>query len=98
MDSATVEKCLNFCDGLVKSNRQFSFSLSFGKDISFNFQNKEPVKSSCYRKKKSPSQVRREAKRKNDREQPKTTERVTENISVHESTKVSDMPTVCSEI
>ena len=47
----------------------FAFSLSFGKDISFNFQNKEPVKSSCYRKNKYPSQLRREAKRKGEREQ-----------------------------
>ena len=42
-------------------------------------------------KKKSPGQLRREAKRKNDREQPEANVRVTENIFVHESTKVSDI-------
>ena len=69
MNSAIVDKCLNFCNGLVKSNKQVSFNLSLGKDINFNFQYKEPANGSWTRKKKSPSQMRREAKRKSERDQ-----------------------------
>ena len=68
MNSAIVDKCLDFCNGLVKSNKQFSFNLSLGKDINFKFQQKEPANGSWTRKKKSPSQLRREAKRKNERD------------------------------
>ena len=49
------------------------------------------MKSFCYKKKKSLIQLRREDKRRNNREQPKATVIVTENISVPESTKVSDV-------
>ena len=63
MESAVVEKCLAFCQVLVTSKQQFSFKLSLGKDT-FDFNNKELVDSSCVKKKKSPSQTRREEKRK----------------------------------
>ena len=63
-----MEKCLAFCQDLVISNHKFSFN--------FN-ENKEQVNSS-WKKKKSPSQVRREAKR---RETRKTTQEATEKVS-----------------
>lgn len=66
MNLEVVEKCLAFCQGLVNSNHQFTLKLSLGKD-NFEFQNKELVKSSCTRKKKSPSQLRREQKRRDNR-------------------------------
>ena len=57
-----MEKCLAFCQGLVQSNNKFSFNFSCGKD-NFNFDNKELVNSS-WKKKKSPSQLRRQKKRR----------------------------------
>ena len=44
MDSATVEKCLDFCHGLVKSNKQFNVKLFLGKEEYFNFKNKISIK------------------------------------------------------
>ena len=61
---ATVDKCLAFCQALAKSNQKFSINLTFGKD-NFSFNNKELATSSWQmKKKKSPSQLRREAKRR----------------------------------
>ena len=67
MDADVVNKCLAFCQGLVSLGQHFSFNLSLGKNH-FNFDNKELVKSSWMKKKKSPSQLRREEKRKAARE------------------------------
>ena len=59
---ATVDKCLAFCQALAKSNQKFSINLTFGKD-NFSFNNKELATSSWQmKKKKSPSQLRRETK------------------------------------
>ena len=65
MDVVVVQKCLAFCQGLVESNTKFTFNLSLAQDA-FIFDNKELAKSSC-EKKKSPSQLRREKKRKEER-------------------------------
>ena len=63
-----VDKCLAFCQVLVSSNQRFNFNLSIDKAI-FNFDNKELVDSSCIKKKKSPSQLRRETRRREERKQ-----------------------------
>ena len=73
----TVDKCLEFCKTLAMSNHKFSFHISIGNDR-FNFSNKEQVQSS-WQKKKSPSQVRREMRRKEDHQRQKATEKVTDN-------------------
>ena len=75
---ATVDKCLAFCQALVSSNQKFTFTLSIGKET-FKFDNKELVASSCgkNKKKKSPSQVRREERRREARKL-KTAEQVVE--------------------
>merc|ERR1719260_498109 len=84
-----MDKCLAFCQALATSNQKFTFSLTIGKD-SFSFENKELVSSSWQKKKKSPSQLRREAKRREERASKAaveangvshTTEEVVENIS-----------------
>ena len=72
MESA-VDKCLVFCQALVKSDQKFTLNLSIGKDKLF-FSNKE-LASSWKKKRKSPSQLRREENRKINR-QNKTTEKV----------------------
>ena len=64
---ASVDKCLAFCQSLAMSGQKFSFALSIGKD-NFSFSNnKELGSSSCVKKKKSPSQIRREQRRKEER-------------------------------
>ena len=72
MDKEVVEKCLAFCQALTNNNKQFSFCLALGSDT-FNFSTKELVKSSYgKKKKKSPSQLRREARRREDRRRAET--------------------------
>ena len=66
MDKDVVEKCLAFCQALSNSNQLFSFNLKIGSDT-FNFDLKELAKSSCVKKKKSPSQLRREKRRRDER-------------------------------
>ena len=76
----SVDKCLAFCQSLVMSGHKFSFTLSIGNG-NFSFNNKELGSSSCTRKKKSPSQIRRELRRKTERSLKKaaeTTEKVVE--------------------
>ena len=70
MDKDVVEKCLAFCQALSGNNKLFSFSLKIGSD-NFNFELKELAKSSC-KKKKSPSQLRREMRRREQRNQATT--------------------------
>ena len=80
MDIPVLEKCLAFCQGLVQSNQKFSFNFSCGKD-NFNFDNKELVNSS-WKKMKSPSQFRREKKRRETRlMNTKDTEKVPAKVS-----------------
>ena len=78
MNDSLMEKCLAFCQGLVQSNNKFSFNFSCGKD-NFNFDNKELANCSWKKKKKSPSQLRREKKR---REASKVTQEDTEKVPV----------------
>ena len=71
MNKDVVEKCLAFCQALSSNNKLFSFSLKIGSD-NFNFELKELAKSSCIKKKKSPSQLRREMRRREERERAAT--------------------------
>ena len=71
MNKDVVEKCLAFCRALSNNNQPFSLSLKIGSDT-FNFLSKELVKSSGVKKKKSPSQLRREKKRRDERKQTVT--------------------------
>merc|ERR1712114_83897 len=70
MDKDVIEKCLAFCQALSSSNQLFSFNLKIGSD-SFNFDMKELAKSSCV-KKKSPSQLRREKRKRDERKRAAT--------------------------
>ena len=68
-----MDKCLAFCQALVKSDQKFTLNLTIGKDKLF-FSNKG-LASSWKRKKKSSSQFRREENRK-IKPQNKATEKV----------------------
>ena len=78
----SVDKCLAFCQSLVMSGKKFSFTLSIANSIgneTFSFNNKELESSSCA-KKKSPSQIRRELKRKSERMMKKPEAESTEKV------------------
>ena len=80
MESGIAEKCLAFCQALSSSNHKFSLSLSIGQD-NFNFCNKDLANGSVFKKKKKyPSQIRREARRKHERRQKEKSE-VTSEVS-----------------
>ena len=94
MESGVADKCLAFCQALTSSNHKFSLSLSIGKDH-FNFCNKDLLSSSLVKKKKkSPSQMRREAKRKHERLEKATSEvtaKVSDESSMSKHEEVSDI-------
>ena len=68
-----MDKCLAFCQALSQSDQKFTLNICIGNTKLF-FSNKE-LESSWKRKKKSPSQMRREENRKRMR-QNKATEEV----------------------
>ena len=85
-----IDKCLAFCQELVNNNAHFSFNLSISKDNNFNFKNNESEKTHGIKKKKSPSQIRREKRRRDERlvKKPNAdTVKVSENVSVSKSDK-----------
>ena len=75
---------------------KFSFNLSIGKE-SFIFNNKELVTSSCV-KKKSPSQIRREQKRKEERSQKKATPAAEFTEEVAKASEAEDGGTLDPEV
>ena len=92
----SVDKCLAFCQALAMSGQKFSFTLSIGKD-NFAFTNKELGPSSCM-KKKSPSQIRRELRRKEERSLKKAAEPTEKVVEASESDPiVSTVGFQCSQ-
>ena len=80
------------------SGQKFSFTLSIGKD-NFSFTNKELGSSSCM-KKKSPSQIRRELRRREERSLKKAaepTEKVAEASESESGPKVNTVDFQCSQ-
>ena len=74
---------VTFCQALVQSNNQFTFKLAIG-NFDFNFEHKKPEKSFWKKKMKSPSQVRREERRRQERAKvndPKEAGKASEEIS-----------------
>ena len=67
MESSLVRKCKAVCQALMNNNKTFSLNISMNND-NFNFVNKEVPKRSWKMKKKGPSQVRREERRRKERE------------------------------
>ena len=76
-DTVMVNKCLEFCQTLVSQQQHLSFSLTVGSSFSFSLDNRKEstnletrkvtsLKKQMPRKKLSPSQVRRNLKRKQD--------------------------------
>ena len=92
MDTVVIEKCLAFCQALSADNKLFFFGLKIGSDT-FNFELKELVKGSCIKKKKSPSQLRRELRRREERK--RTATRTDEDIEQVSENPVIDVKPKC---
>ena len=88
MDTVVLDKCLAFCQALVQSNNQFTFKLAIG-NVDFNFEYKKPEKSFLKKKKKSPSQIRREERRKQERNQVNDSTKAAEKASEEDSKPVA---------
>ena len=71
VQTAHCALCTEHCQALSADNKLFSFGLKISSDT-FNFELKEPVRGSCSQKKKSPSQLRREMRRREERKRAAT--------------------------
>ena len=71
-NSSLAIKCMDFCHALASQGMAFSFSLSVGTDFSFNLDARDKKKATpvltaeVTKKKLSPSQVRRNARRRQE--------------------------------
>ena len=66
-DFPLVNKCLELCHALAGQGKAFRFSLTIGSTFTFSLDSREGKKTPLpSRKKKSPSTLRRNAKRKED--------------------------------
>ena len=72
-DSTLANKCLDFCHALAGHGKVFKFSLTIGSSFTFSLDSQASKETLPTRKKKSPSTLRRNAKRKEDFVKKKST-------------------------
>ena len=65
-DSSLTNKCLDLCHALAGQGKAFKFSLTIGSTFTFSLDSREGKETPPSRKKKSPSTLRRNAKRRED--------------------------------
>ena len=65
-NSALVSQCLDFCQTLAGKSLNFSFTLTLGNNFSFSLDTSEKKALAPKAKKKSPSTLRRDARRRNE--------------------------------
>ena len=65
-DSSLTNKCLDLCHALAGQGKVFKFSLTIGSTFTFSLDSREDKEILPKRKRKSPSTLRRNAKRKED--------------------------------
>ena len=65
-DSSLTNKCLELCHALAGQGKDFKFSLTIGSTFTFSLDSREGKETPPTRKKKSPSTLRRNAKRRED--------------------------------
>ena len=64
--SALVSQCLDFCQTLADKSLTFSFALSLGDSFSFSLETSEKEAVASKTKKKTPSTLKRDARRRNE--------------------------------
>ena len=65
-NSAILSQCLDFCQTLAGKSLNFSFTLTLGNNFSFSLDTSEKKALAPKAKKKSPSTLRRDARRRNE--------------------------------
>ena len=65
-DAQLVSQCLEFCQTLAGKSQTFSFSLTIGSHLSFSVDTRGEVVLAPKRKKKTPSTLRRDARRREE--------------------------------
>ena len=65
-DSSLVTKSMDFCHALAIQGKEFQFSLTIGNNFAFSLDAKEGKKTMPARSKKSPSALKRNAKRRQE--------------------------------
>ena len=65
-DSSLTKKCLDLCHALAGQGKAIKFSLTIGSTFTFSLDSREGKKTFPTRKKKGPSTLRRNAKRRKD--------------------------------
>ena len=65
-DTSLATKCMDFCHALASQGKKFKFSLSIGSTFTFSLDAKEGRDTLPARTKKSPSTLRRNAKRRQE--------------------------------
>ena len=65
-DSSLTNKCLDLCHALAGQGKVFKFSLTIGSTFTFSLDSREDKEILPKRKRKSPSTLRRNAKRRED--------------------------------
>ena len=63
-ESSLATKCMDFCHALASQGKDFRFSLTIGPTFTFSLDTKEGKKTMPARSKKSPSALKRNAKRR----------------------------------
>ena len=65
-DTSLATKCMDFCHALAIQGKMFKFSLSIGSTFSFSLDSREGKETMSARSKKSPSALKRNAKRRQE--------------------------------
>ena len=66
VDSSLATKCMDFCHALANQGKKFKFSLSIGSTFTFSLDTREGKETLPARSKKSPSTLKRNAKRRQE--------------------------------
>ena len=65
-DSTLTSKCLDFCQALASQGKEFKFAITVGSTFTFSLDTREGKETLTTRSKKSPSTLRRNAKRRKE--------------------------------
>ena len=65
-DSSLTTKCLDFCQALASQGKAFKFSVTIGSTFTFSLDTREGKETLPIKNKKSPSTLRRNAKRRKE--------------------------------
>ena len=65
-DSSLITKCLDFCQALASQGKDFKFAITIGSTFTFSLDTREGKETLPTRSKKSPSTLRRNAKRRKE--------------------------------